>query len=258
MALVEYSESSDSEDQNTSTTGDFSRHNDDQGHSPQSKKRKRVEEGEKYPSHEDKSTRSLPPLPSALRDLYATNVRSSIGDDPELHGGKRRQIPHVEGKWPTHVYLEYVRAFNVTVSSIDWVPNFERNRYFLVLRVKKPDNDELNKLLAACNASALAYEQPPLYNITNMNKNAPLGSIRKRRDEKDSLSRSLTDCSDSFHISIAWSLQERAMTATERTLTEASRLDSLDIRFESIKSKVGNVIESISLGQTETAGIGGL
>lgn len=84
MALVDYDSSEDEEPV------------DSQTEPITSTKRKR----------ENDSSSDLPPLPSKFHDLYASTTRLSTTDDPSLHGGRKRVTPHVEGNWPTHLYLE--------------------------------------------------------------------------------------------------------------------------------------------------------
>lgn len=85
MALVQYSDSDSDSDKDAPP-------------------RKLNKQSKDTPNHSPAS--SLPPLPASFHDLYASSTRVSVTDDPSLHGGRKRAIPHVEGNWPTHLYLE--------------------------------------------------------------------------------------------------------------------------------------------------------
>jgi hypothetical protein len=89
MALVDYASSSSDEDiPNPSTTAS-------KGQAIGGKRK-----------HDTQESANLPPLPSKFHDLYASTTRASTRDDPSLHAGRKRGTPHIEGNWPTHLYIE--------------------------------------------------------------------------------------------------------------------------------------------------------
>ncbi|KAJ5538990.1 hypothetical protein N7513_007322 [Penicillium frequentans] len=253
----------------------------------------------KRPCHKQSTsdkTSSLPPLPATFRDLYASTTRVSTQDDPSLHGGRKRVIPHVEGNWPTHVYLELypskeeltllgnllpqpspsklgiqslvhsdlgaqlplhislsrpvvlrteqrssferslqteiessrIAPFALTPNGLKWVSNYERTRWFLVLRIAKPEHDSLNGLLRLSNCALARFDQPPLY--------ASHGTPHNQ------------DFSDYFHISLAWALKEPNTEEKDRVATsDLKPLQDLRVRFDSVKVKIGNNVSSIPL-----------
>ena len=103
MALVEYSDSES--DGNT-----IDPKTQEESCTQRPAKRQRMAESF---IQDDMDGAQLPPLPAEFRDLYTTNSRVSVRDEPSLHDGRRRIIPHVEGNWPTHVYLECRLSFRL-------------------------------------------------------------------------------------------------------------------------------------------------
>jgi len=92
MALVDYAS-----DSSSSPTDE-----------PPPKKRSRlVAPSSSAPAPAPATAPALPPLPPAFHDLYASTVRTTTSDDPALHQGRTRQIPHIVGNWPSHLYVEW-------------------------------------------------------------------------------------------------------------------------------------------------------
>jgi hypothetical protein len=122
--------------------------------------------------------------------------------------------------------------------TLKWVSNYEKTRWFLVLHVAKPHNDELNRLLHVSNRALACFDQPPLY--TPSRDSRPRASVAHDRQH--------ADYSDCFHISIAWSLSGPDEGEAERVAAiDLKSLQGLEVRFDSVKAKIGNHVESIPL-----------
>ena len=153
-----------------------------------------------------------------------------------------------------------VHSFHFKFQSLKWVPNFERNRWFLVLGIEKPAHDELNRLLNACNEATRRCGYPGLYigghGDGPMEDNTVNNVSKKRKsqqtDEDD------TDRSDRFHVSIAWNLEE----PDSEWISLVKRIDlSEQVRppaaaFDAVKARVGNVVHNIDLSN-RTLSLGG-
>ncbi|GAD94198.1 conserved hypothetical protein [Paecilomyces variotii No. 5] len=313
MALVQYSDSESDVDERRSQSASPAR--------PAKKLRQ-----DNRPS-DRKDTYSLPALPANFHDLYASSTRVSVKDDPSLHGGRKRVIPHVEGNWPTHLYLEWypskselnvlndvlcqvrnelshsnikvhsllqndlgvylplhislsrpvvlateqrqqflsfyereilhsdIRPFNVSMKELDWVSNYEKTRWFLVMRVSKPEGDSLNNLLRISNHCLGSFGQPPLYE--NGNKYSSLSNEKSRNGtsrgrQKDHSQReaaeSNVDYSNFFHISIGWNLDEPSLEDRERVgAIDLGKAKELRVHFRSVKAKIGNAVSNIDI-----------
>ncbi|EFE34803.1 uncharacterized protein ARB_06569 [Trichophyton benhamiae CBS 112371] len=87
MSLVQYSD--------TESESGSGRENKDGSASRSTKRRCREPGG--VPQKSQGRAAALPPLPTEFRDLYSTSARISVQDDPSLHNGRTRAIPHVVG-----------------------------------------------------------------------------------------------------------------------------------------------------------------
>jgi hypothetical protein len=151
-----------------------------------------------------------------------------------------------------------VRPFHIRFSRLTWVPNYERNRWFLVLAIEKPAQDELNRLLEASNEAAEKCGHPGLYTGgagdgptgDNTSNNKP----RKRRASPQGLndktgSRTSLDCTDNFHVSIAWNLVEPdpEWLTLVRSIDVANYAGLAMRSFDAVKAKIGNTVHNIEL-----------
>lgn len=141
---------------------------------------------------------------------------------------------------------------------LDWVANFEKSRWFLVLRLQSTPHESLNKSLHICNSAVQQYGQPPLYTKPLLKGSAGLSKIKVTAGKKHFDSREsnpdtddVVDVSDAFHISVAWTLeppsQEFQDVTTSLVDDHFEDMRRITVNVSEIKVKVGNVVTNLLL-----------
>ena len=136
----------------------------------------------------------------------------------------------------------------VVAQRLRWERNYDGTRWFLVLVVGAQVNDELNRLLHACNESASEFDLPLLY---AKRSDKPTGSSLEGQTISKSVAPNQTDA---FHISMAWQLAEPgAKQKGALDHVNLAELGKSSLGFEVVKLKMGNVVKDIRLLRRSTA-----
>lgn len=141
-----------------------------------------------------------------------------------------------------------VKALTTSLEELQWHPNEDRTRWFLVLRVADKNN-ELMKLLRACNSVADVYDQPRLYEDDEAGES-------KRKKHNSTNHEKESQVSKKFHISIAWSLQDPSESGVMQQgegngngQNLPSSVNGLGVPFSEVKIRIGQDVTSLPLDQ---------
>ena len=150
----------------------------------------------------------------------------------------------------THLIRSQLSTFEVSLDQLLWAPNHDRSRWFLVVGIRKPSGDELNKILHCCNSHCRQFELPTLYAPIEAARTIKTASAAPIRRRESTQTQRQDDHSDFFHFSIGWMLEEPEASQKDFSTTKKKLLDeisSIEVCFDSVKVKIGNTISSISL-----------
>ena len=142
----------------------------------------------------------------------------------------------------SHINATSVSPFAIFCEGLAWVTNSDTTRHFLVLTVKKPVNNELNRLLKACNQSAADFGLPQLHGTTLDTRKS--GGLTATTDD----CKSRPSLSALFHVSIAWRLNTPEEGASPTAgISDLKQSLRIPIHFDAVKVKIGNEVKDLLL-----------
>lgn len=131
------------------------------------------------------------------------------------------------------------------------------------MRIKKPPNNELNRLLQVTNDVVTAFGQSPLYvqhepqaifppisarNSTTDKKKRQEAKLSSKYKESPLKPSPKFDMSLNFHISIGWALDAPSEGSNMGGTTKVdNQMSKFQLQVKALKLKIGNSVTSISL-----------
>ncbi|KKF97229.1 U6 snRNA phosphodiesterase [Ceratocystis platani] len=270
MPLVNYS---DSDSDSDSGSGSGSSHEARLSQPPAKKQRTALNKAA-----------TVPPLPPNFLDLYASSVRTSAVDDPALHQGRKRQIPHVAGNWPSHLYIEwhpttqqhhllasllkritplllfntaqkdrFLDAITADIQASRMLPVLGLTKLYVLSFMVSPyrlywytSPDSARTFLVLSVSSLQSFGQPALYALKDQES--------AKVDIEANISGTASVDSSAFHVSIAWTFDVPSQEVKQRSCAffdnEFSEVKDWKLDVGSVKAKIGNIITTILLGDT--------
>lgn len=170
--------------------------------------------------------------------------------------------------YPTSNSNSELDSFDISTDGLGWVANEAKNRWFLVLRIKKPANDELNRLLQVVNEVVTAFGQSPLYAEQHEISQSMLSLAPARASSYTTLHQKrpqqaksdlkykvpsfktypVLDLSSSFHFSIGWALSAPLEDLnTKGDVGGGGQVSESQVSVKAIKLKIGNSVTSLPL-----------
>ena len=209
------------------------------------------------------------PLRGRARPKLHSSIRSELGTPLPLHISlscplllRTEQRDEFETALRSAIKAVALREGTIAValSDVRWVANAEKTRWFLALKTARPEGDDLNRLLRACNGVCGRFGFQQLYNGDHYGKKRRTSPPEKhgKRDSSGSAAvRAASDAedrTDCFHFSIAWTVE--LPYAEERAGHVVDAPDSIDrtlsscVIFNEMKLKIGNAIASLPLSRS--------